>query len=192
MMTIFLMSGIWSCGSRKVEKKESEERVQVAHGSEVERQETEVTGINRETVKQSEATTQTEAQAKREQSESELQQSKYTNRVRTYYPNGQLKSERDMSREDNKRIDKLTLEVEYWRLSAHSWKEQYEELKETTKVETKQEKREQDTFVVEQSETGKKTAREAYPWYWWVIGGIIVWEFLKFFARNYFPKIRSN
>ena len=45
----------------------------------------------------------------------------------------------------------------------------------------------QTTYKTQYIYKSKDSERKAYPWYWIVIGSILLWELLKFVAKKYLP-----
>lgn len=183
ILALMLMIG---CGSRSVKtaktteethkKEETKTQVEFVEKTQVESQKevavTEVQEIAQETQKQA--------------IENEVRQRAKVKKKTTYYPNGQVKSQTESTETESETIAKQRLEIDYLQSSVVALKEETETLKQENNT-LKQEKETLSNEVKELKKGKKKDAdREAYPWYWWVIGAVIVWEFLKLLWRNYF------
>lgn len=90
--------------------------------------------------------------------------------IREYYESGVLKSEKRENRKAKQEITTANQDVLQGNSSKIETAQKAEKQKERTTLKTKE----------------KETHREAYPWYWWVIGAVIVWEFLRILWKNYF------
>lgn len=129
---------------------------------------------------------ETTQETKKQAIENEVRQRAKVKKKTTYYSNGQVKSQTESTETESETIAKQRLEIDYLHSSILALKEETQILK-REKSQIVQEKTELSNEVEELKKDKKKDAdREAYPWYWWVIGAVIVWEFLKLLWRNYF------
>lgn len=183
ILALMLMIG---CGSRNVKTTKATEEI---HKKEV--VETQVEAVEKMQVESEKHTAESHQQA----AESETQKQAIENEVRqrakvkkktTYYPNGQVKSQSESTETESETIAKQRLEIDYLHSSILALKEETQILK-REKSQIVQEKTELSNEVEELKKDKKKDAdREAYPWYWWAVGGVIGWEFFKLLYRNYF------
>ncbi len=90
--------------------------------------------------------------------------------IKEYYESGVLKSERNEIKSHKQEKTAAKQDVLQGNSSRIETTQKTEKHRKKTTLKTKE----------------KQTEREAYPWYWWVIGAVIVWEFLKLLWRNYF------
>lgn len=175
LMIVLLMILPSSCGSRKVDKQK--QRTETAKQQEITEVKTEV----KEVVKIVRDTIFIEKKVEMKAEANEQRQKQSTEKRREYYENGTLKSETENTTSESEVIHQLRLENDYLKSSVVALKEEKEHLAEEL---NKQEQKEESTQITEKS---NKTERTAYPWYWWVLGGVIIWELLKFLWRTYRP-----
>lgn len=211
ILAFVLMIG---CGSRSVSKTKEESSTEQKQEEKVKVKSEQVSdfkqvsnGTTEETGKRITANTKAEilteikdTQTENKISEGRKKQSSMRSYHKTYYPNGQLKSEKEITKETFEEITKLQQENAYLKSSAVALKEERDKLlEENKKLEISKdslEKRDKQWKKVNnnllkveknnQEILNRQADREAYPWYWWVIGAVIVWEFLKLLWRNYF------
>lgn len=175
-----------SCGSRSVKtaktteethrKEEVKTQVKVVEKTQVESQKEVATIQVQEVVQESQ----------KQATENEVRQRAKVKKKTTYYPNGQVKSQTESTETESETIAKQRLEIDYLQSSVLALKEETETLKQENNT-LIQEKETLSNEVKElKKEKDKNTDREAYTWYWWVIGAVIVWEFLRILWKNYF------
>lgn len=184
LFTVFCL--LLSCGSRSVKTTKTAEEI---HKKEV--VETQVEVVKKTQVENEKKVAESyqrtaESEIQKQATENEVRQRAKVNKKTVYYPNGQIKSQTESTETESETIAKQRLEIDNLRSSAIALKEETETLKQENNT-LKQEKETLSKQVKELKKGKKKDAdREAYPWYWWVIGAVIVWEFLKLLWRNYF------
>lgn len=213
-MAVLILLISTNCGSRSVSKTKEESSTEQKQEEKVKVKSEQISdfkqvsnGTTEETGKRITANTKAEilteikdTQTENKASEGRKKQSSIRSYHKTYYPNGQLKSEKEITKETFEEITKLQQENAHLKSSAVALKEERDMLLEENKkleiskdslagiVKQKEDIQTHTSVISEQKkESNKKdTSREAYPWYWWVIGAVIVWEFLKLLWRNYF------
>lgn len=163
-----------SCGSRSVKttktteethrKEEVKTQVKVVEKTQVESQKEVATIQVQEVVQESQ----------KQATENEVRQRAKVKKKTTYYPNGQVKYQTESTETESETIAKQRLEIDYLHSSVLALKEETQILTEE-RDKAVQENAQLSSEVEQLKEDKKKdTNREAYPWYWWVIGGFVL------------------
>ena len=150
-----------ACGSRKSEVSKVETKVETKQTEAVNAiQVVEKKVFLRDTIYlESKSKTKAETQEQRQRQKSKIK--------REFYENGTLKSESETNETESETITQLRLENEHLKSSTIALKEENEQLshevKRLSELNAKSETKAKE----------KQTEREAYPCYWWLIGGFL-------------------
>ena len=205
LSTILLMSAIWSCGTRSIDKNKSvqknEENTEQKSEVKKESESKETSQISTENNSESKASAnekifekQQENQSKTEsKTDSQISQTKYSNIE--YFENGGIKSKTEYSAHQPKLSQEnteLKQENEYY-YSAILAKQEENKIISVQNSFLKQIKKEKSDSIgnlkkqIENfsKNTSNKTERKAYPVWVWILLGIIIgkfgWDILNFF-----------
>lgn len=153
---------LMACGSRKSEVSKGETKAEIKQTENVNAiQAAEKKVIHRDTnYLESKSETKAETQEQRQRQKSKVK--------REYYENGTLKSESETNETESETITQLRLENEHLKTSTIALKEENEQLSHEVK------RLSELNAKAETKTKEKQTKREAYPWYWWVIGGFVL------------------
>ncbi|EKB56582.1 hypothetical protein [Bergeyella zoohelcum] len=160
-----------NCGSRKIDTRKNEKQQQKTETK------IEYRDVVRESVRTVRDTVYLEQKIEAKQEIQQQKQRQKTSRKKEYHENGTLKSESEESITESVQINRLTLENDYLKSSAVALKEENE------KLEKRESAYKSEIHSLKERNKTKKTEREAYPWYYWVIGSIIIWEALKIIVK---------
>lgn len=117
---------------------------------------------------------------------------------KTYYPNGTLKSETDYT----ENFSKIESENETLKSKINKQSETITDLQSANKTLQRISDNQKITIANERSKNAKsqsekkesskiknkQTDRESYPWYWIVLGTILIWELLQLGFKKAFPQ----
>ena len=117
---------------------------------------------------------------------------------KTYYPNGTLKSETDYT----ENFSKIESENETLKSKINKQSEMITDLQSENKTLQRISDNQKITIANERSKNAKsqsekkesskiknkQTDRESYPWYWIVLGTILIWELLQLGFKKAFPQ----
>lgn len=169
----FIVMLLAGCGSRKTDTQKNEKQEQKTETK------IEYRDVVKEVVRIVRDTVFLERKSESKQEVQQQKQSQKTSRKKEYHENGTLKSESEESITESEQINRLTLENNYLKYSAEMLKEEKEELLK------KESAYKSEIQSLKEKNKAKKTEREAYPWYYWVVGSIVAWEVLKFTGKYY-------
>lgn len=167
----FIVMLLAGCGSRKINTRKNEKQQQKTETK------IEYRDVVRESVRTVRDTVYLEQKIEAKQEIQQQKQRQKTSKKREYYENGTLKSEMEESSTETELVHQLTSENKHLRLSVETLK------KEKEKLEIKEANYQSEIQSLKEKNKAKKTEREAYPWYYWVIGSIIIWEALKIIVK---------
>lgn len=162
---------VLACGSRKSEVSKSETKAETKQTEAVNAiQVAEKKVFVRDTIYlESKTETKTETQEQRQRSKTK----------REYYESGTLKSETNET--ESETITQLRLENEHLKSSTIALKEENKQLSHEVKRQSEL------NAKTEIKAKEKQTEREAYPWYWWVIGGFVLGVVSPFVVKKIIP-----
>lgn len=198
---IFLLS----CGGRKstvdIQKEDKRENITLtaAEKTVVKSDNTKIVEIETSTGS-SISEKKTEAEKKESATEASSEKRRTENsgkslKRKTYFENGSIKSETDYT----ENFSKIESENENLKSKIFSQTESITDLRsantslqrivENQKLSIAAERSKNSKLLSEKSELSKiknkKTERQAYPWYWIVIGSILIWELIKLASKKY-------
>lgn len=159
------------CGSRKTDTQKNEKQEQKTETK------IEYRDVVKEVVRTVRDTVYLEQKIEAKQEIQQQKQRQKTSRKKEYYENGTLKSESEENLTESEHINRLTLENDYLKSSAVALKEENE------KLEKRESAYQAEIHSLKEKNKAKKTEREAYPWYYWIIGSIVAWEVLKWLLK---------
>lgn len=159
------------CGSRNTDTQKNEKQEQKTETK------IEYKDVFREVVKTVKDTVYLEQKTESKQETRQQKQRQKTRMKKEYYENGTLKSESEENTTESELINNLILENDYLKSSAIALKEENE------KLEKKESAYQAEIQSLKERNKAKNTEREAYPWYFWVIGSIVAWEVLKWLLK---------
>lgn len=159
------------CGSRKTDTQKNEKQQQKTETK------IEYRDVLKEVVRIVRDTVFLERKSESKQEVQQQKQSQKTSKKREYYENGSLKSEMEESSTETELVHQLTSENKHLRLSVETLK------KEKEKLEKRESAYQAEIHSLKEKNKAKKTEREAYPWYYWIIGSIVTWEVLKWILK---------
>lgn len=167
----FIVMLLAGCGSRKTDTQKNEKQQQKSETK------IEYRDVVKEVVRTVRDTVLLERKSESKQEIQQQKQRQKTSKKRQYYENGTLKSEMEESSTETELVHQLTSENKHLRLSVETLK------KEKEKLEIKEANYQSEIHSLKEKNKAKKTEREAYPWYYWVIGSIVLWEVLKIIVK---------
>ena len=175
-----------STGEKSIEKRDLTKDVKSEHSSEI------------STIEKKKENTKSEHSKESSSQKATAETSGKSLKKKTYYPNGTLKSETDYT----ENFSKIESENETLKSKINMQSETIIDLQlanttlqrisDNQKITISNERYKNVQLQLEKKESSKiknkQTDRESYPWYWIVLGTILIWELLQLGFKKAFPQ----